>query len=114
MVTATSSSNPTTIECGSSVDCSGASSSTGLVAKGIDPEPILSNLHLREAYIAALLDVLESDFGGIEGYLESIGVTRAELATFRELFVGLLPARTAGGDPHASLSMRLVAHDQRV
>ena len=61
---------------------------TGFAAQGIDPDPILANLHLREAYLTALLDVLDSDFGGIEGYLASIGVTQAELATFRNLFVG--------------------------
>jgi len=31
--------------------------------------------------------VLESDFGGVDGYLESIGVRPEELATFRTLFV---------------------------
>jgi len=61
---------------------------TGYAAKGIDPEPILANLHLREAYLAALLSMLESDFGGIDGYLESIGVTTAELETFKAVFVG--------------------------
>jgi protein-tyrosine phosphatase len=60
---------------------------TSYAAQGIDPEPILANLHLREAYLAALLDMLERDFGGVEGYLESIGVRSEELATFRTLFV---------------------------
>jgi protein-tyrosine phosphatase len=57
------------------------------VAHGIDPEPILAKLHLREAYLTPLLDMLEKDFGGVEGYLESIGVRTEELAMFRALFV---------------------------
>jgi hypothetical protein len=56
-------------------------------AQGIDPEPILVKLQVREAYLAPLLDMLENDFGGVDGYLESIGVLPEELATFRTLFV---------------------------
>jgi protein-tyrosine phosphatase len=56
-------------------------------AQGIDPEPILAKLQLREAYLAPLLDMLENDFGGVDGYLESIGVRPEELATFRRLFI---------------------------
>ena len=56
-------------------------------AQGIDPEPILAKLHLRAGYLTPLLDMLENDFGGVDGYLESIGVRREELARFRTLFV---------------------------
>ncbi len=56
-------------------------------AQGIDPEPILANLHLREGYLAALLDMLQREFGGVEGYLGSIGITPNELTAFRTLFV---------------------------
>jgi protein-tyrosine phosphatase len=60
--------------------------SASYAARGIDPEPIVANLHLREAYLLALLDLIETDFGGIDGYLESIGISQAELATFRNVF----------------------------
>ena len=56
-------------------------------ARGIDPEPIMANLHLRESYLVALLDMLDRDFDGIDGYLESIGVSKADLARFRSVFV---------------------------
>jgi protein-tyrosine phosphatase len=56
-------------------------------AQGIDPEPILANLHLREAYLATLLDTLADEFGGVDAYLASIGVSADEVATFRTLFV---------------------------
>jgi protein-tyrosine phosphatase len=59
-----------------------------IASRGADPEPVLANLHLRESYLAALLDMLDGDFGGIDGYLESIGISEAELARFRELFIG--------------------------
>jgi hypothetical protein len=38
------------------------------------------------ASLAPMLDVLESEFGGIAGYLEAIGVTPEELAVFRRQF----------------------------
>jgi protein-tyrosine phosphatase len=57
------------------------------VSRGIDPEPIMANLRLREAYLVALLDMLDNDFHGIDGYLNSIGVSQAELADFRSVFV---------------------------
>ena len=56
-------------------------------AQGIDPEPILANLHLRETYLAALFDMLDDEFAGINGYLASIGISPDELARFRTLFV---------------------------
>jgi protein-tyrosine phosphatase len=59
----------------------------GYAAKGIDPEPILANLHLREAYLTRLLDVLQDEFGGVDGYLASIGISPDEVATFRTLFI---------------------------
>jgi protein-tyrosine phosphatase len=61
--------------------------STDYLAHGIDPEPIMANLHLRESYLVALLDMLDNDFNGIDGYLDSIGVSQADLATFRSVFV---------------------------
>jgi protein-tyrosine phosphatase len=61
--------------------------SNGFAAKGIDPEPILANLHLREAYLVVLLDMLDAHFGGIDGYLEWIGISRAEVAALRAHFV---------------------------
>jgi protein-tyrosine phosphatase len=61
--------------------------STGYLARGIDPAPIMANLHLREAYLVALLEMLDADFGGIDGYLESIGVSQASLANFRNVFI---------------------------
>ena len=54
--------------------------------KGIDPEPILENLRLREEYLAPMLDWLQSEFGGIDEYLQAIGVTPDELAVFRREF----------------------------
>jgi protein-tyrosine phosphatase len=56
-------------------------------SKGIDPEPIMANLHLRESYLNALLTVIADEFGGIDGYLSSIGVGQAEVDTFRGWFV---------------------------
>ena len=47
----------------------------------------MANLHLRESYLVALLDMLDDDFGGIDGYLESIGVSPPDLANFRNVFV---------------------------
>jgi protein-tyrosine phosphatase len=61
--------------------------STNYLALGIDPEPIMANLHLRDSYLVALLDMLDKDFGGIDGYLESIGVSDEDLASFRNVFV---------------------------
>jgi protein-tyrosine phosphatase len=61
--------------------------STDYRSHGIDPEPIMANLHLREAYIVALLDMLDNDFGGIDRYLDSIGVGDEDLASFRNAFV---------------------------
>jgi protein-tyrosine phosphatase len=61
--------------------------SASYASKGIDPEPILANLHLREAYLNELLDVLERDFGGIGGYLSSIGVTQVDLDAFLGWFI---------------------------
>jgi protein-tyrosine phosphatase len=61
--------------------------SAAYASKGIDPEPILANLHLREAYLTALLDALEQEFQGIDAYLQSIGVTRPELEAFRGWFM---------------------------
>jgi protein-tyrosine phosphatase len=58
-----------------------------IASRGADPEPVLANLHLRESYLAALLDMLDADYGGIDGYLESIGITEAELTRFRDLFI---------------------------
>jgi protein-tyrosine phosphatase len=57
------------------------------VSRDIDPEPILANLHLRESYLAALLDMVADEFGGIDGYLESIGISAPELVSFRNHFV---------------------------
>ena len=47
----------------------------------------MANLHLREAYLVALLDMLDDDFDGIDGYLESIGIRQADLVSFRRVFV---------------------------
>jgi protein-tyrosine phosphatase len=60
--------------------------SDGLRRQGVDPEPIMANLHLREAYLLPMLDTIEAEFGGIDGYLRSIGVTQAELEVLREQF----------------------------
>jgi protein-tyrosine phosphatase len=54
--------------------------------QGVDPEPIMANLHLREAYLLPMLDTIEAEFGGIDGYLRSIGVTQAELDVLRARF----------------------------
>ncbi|MBV9131766.1 MAG: tyrosine-protein phosphatase [Chloroflexi bacterium] len=54
--------------------------------QGIDPVPILENLRLREEYLAPMLDTVEAEFGGIDGYLQSIGVTSDELTVFRSHF----------------------------
>jgi protein-tyrosine phosphatase len=51
--------------------------------KGIDPQPILANLELREDYLIPMLDTVEGEFGGIDAYLFSAGVTEQELAAFR-------------------------------
>lgn len=56
--------------------------------QGVDPEPIIANLELREGYLVPMLDVLEADFGGVEGYLQTIGVTSEELETFRSQMRG--------------------------
>jgi protein-tyrosine phosphatase len=61
--------------------------SSDYTAQGIDPEPIVANLRLRESYLFALLDMVDQDFGGIDGYLASIGIDQQQLATFRKLFV---------------------------
>jgi|SRR5579859_3935113 len=61
--------------------------SADYLSRGIDPEPIMANLYLRESYLLALLDMLQEDFGGINGYLESIGVSQQQLARFRNCFV---------------------------
>jgi len=61
--------------------------SANYASKGIDPEPILANLHLRETYLTALLTVLDDEFGGIGGYLSSIGVSQAELDAFHAWFI---------------------------
>jgi len=53
----------------------------------VDPEPIMANLELREAYLLPMLDVLDDELGGVELYLSSIGITEHELALFREQFV---------------------------
>jgi len=55
--------------------------------QGIDPAPILENMRLRPRYLAPTLDVIEGQFGGIDGYLMSIGVTRAELAEVRRILI---------------------------
>jgi protein-tyrosine phosphatase len=54
--------------------------------QGVDPEPIMANLHLREAYLLPMLDTIDDEFGGIEGYLRSIGVTQAEVDVLRAQF----------------------------
>lgn len=56
--------------------------------QGIDPAPILANLELREGYLAPMLDVVDQEFGGIDAYLTTIGVTAEELATFRSRIQG--------------------------
>ena len=56
--------------------------STAFRAQGIDPEPVLANLELREAYLTGLLDLLETGLGGIRPFLHAIGVAEAELAVF--------------------------------
>jgi protein-tyrosine phosphatase len=60
--------------------------SAGFRKQGIDPDPILENLRLREEYLTPMLNVLESEFGGIDGYLDAIGITPDELAVFRRQF----------------------------
>lgn len=55
--------------------------------QGIDPEPIIANLELREDYLVPMLDVLEQEYGGIDAYLQGIGMTTEELATFRSQFL---------------------------
>jgi protein-tyrosine phosphatase len=54
--------------------------------QGVDPEPVMANLHLREAYLLPMLDCIDEEFGGIEGYLRSIGVTQAEQEVLRAQF----------------------------
>jgi protein-tyrosine phosphatase len=54
--------------------------------QGVDPEPIMANLYLREAYLVPMLDTIEQEFGGTLAYLRSIGVTDDELAVFRNEF----------------------------
>jgi protein-tyrosine phosphatase len=56
-----------------------------LVARGLDPEPVLENVRPRPEYLMPMLATIEQEFGGIDGYLASIGVTRAELDAFRRL-----------------------------
>jgi len=55
--------------------------------EGVDPAPILENMRLRPRYLAPTLDVIEGQFGGIDGYLKSIGVSRAELAEVRRILI---------------------------
>jgi protein-tyrosine phosphatase len=56
--------------------------------QGIDPEPIMENLRLREEYLAPMLETLETEFGGIDGYWRDIGVTPDDLVVFRSQFHG--------------------------
>jgi protein-tyrosine phosphatase len=55
-------------------------------AQGVDPEPIMANLHLREEYLVPMLESIDVEFGGIEGYLRRIGVTQSELRVLRAEF----------------------------
>lgn len=55
------------------------------IARGVDPEPILENVRPRPEYLLPMLETIDRQFGGIEGYLDSIGVSRAELDAFRRL-----------------------------
>jgi protein-tyrosine phosphatase len=55
--------------------------------QGHDAEAILANLELRESYLTGMLDAIDTEFGGIDGYLEGIGVSAGELSTFRETFI---------------------------
>jgi protein-tyrosine phosphatase len=64
-----------------------ATLSDSLRTRGIDPDPIMANVHLRAAYLTPMLDTLQADFGGIDGYLHQIGVTADDLATFRNHFL---------------------------
>lgn len=61
--------------------------SASFARNGIDPEPVLANLHLRETYLTALFEVIDTDYGGIDAYLSSIGVSKSELRAFRAVFV---------------------------
>jgi protein-tyrosine phosphatase len=56
-------------------------------AQNVDPEPVLANLELRESYLAGMLDLIDAELGGIQGYLQSIGVSDQELHVFREVFL---------------------------
>jgi protein-tyrosine phosphatase len=55
--------------------------------QGIDPEPVLRNTAIRESFIEGLLDVLDADFGGIERYLQGLGVSAKEQAALRREFI---------------------------
>jgi protein tyrosine/serine phosphatase len=57
-----------------------------LHALGADPEPVMARL-LRHDNLEGMLDIIDQEFGGIDGYLSRIGVTDMELATFRQTFV---------------------------
>jgi protein tyrosine/serine phosphatase len=58
-----------------------------LLEEGIDPAPILENMRLRPRYLLPTLDVIEGEFGGIDGYLVSIGVPHADLAEVRRILI---------------------------
>lgn len=55
--------------------------------QGIDPAPIIANMHLRESNLATMLDLIDSEYHGIEPYLAHIGVTTNQLSAFRQNFV---------------------------
>jgi protein-tyrosine phosphatase len=61
--------------------------SAAYASNGIDPAPIMANLHLRESYLAGLLDVLDEEFGGIGGYLSSICVSKLDVDAFHSWFI---------------------------
>jgi len=58
-----------------------------LEERGVDPEPVLANMHLREAYLMGMLETVDQHYGGIDGYLAHSGLREDELTAFRREFV---------------------------
>ena len=61
--------------------------SASLGAEGLDPAEVVERLQLREVYLRAALHLIDTDFGGVPSYLAHLGLTEAEMASFREHFI---------------------------
>jgi protein-tyrosine phosphatase len=57
------------------------------VGQGVDADLLLENFALRPSFMDGMLEALETELGGVEGYLGTLGVTADTLDRFREHFV---------------------------